>query len=63
MKNKGKGHALVKKGNARADFSYVPGHLGQGLGYSGDSSAKVLAKFCTPNGSPKTFWPHTKKIL
>ena len=27
--------------------------LGQGLGYSGDSAAKVLPKFCTPNGSPK----------
>ena len=38
-------------------------NIGQGLGYSGDSTAKVLTKFCTPNGSPKKFWPHTKKIL
>ena len=29
--------------------------LRQGLGYSGDSAAKVLPKFCTPNGSPKKF--------
>ena len=33
----------------------------QGLGYSGDSTAKVLTKFCTPNSSPKKFWLCTKK--
>ena len=27
--------------------------LRQGLGYSGDSAAKVLTKFCTPNSVPK----------
>ena len=27
-----------------------------GLSYSGDSSPKVLTKFCTPNGSPKKIW-------
>ena len=35
----------------------------QGLGYSGDSTAKVLTKFCTPNGSPKKFWPCIKIFL
>ena len=35
----------------------------QGLGYSGDSAAKVLTKFCTPNSSPKKFWLCTIKFL
>ena len=30
--------------------------LRQGLGYSGDSTAKVLTKFCTPNDSPKKYY-------
>ena len=38
-------------------------NLGQGLGYSGDSPAKVLTKFCTPNVSPKKFWPCTNRFL
>ena len=30
--------------------------LWQGLGYSRDSTAKVLTKFCTPNDSPKKYY-------
>ena len=37
--------------------------LGQGIGYSGDSPAKVLTKFCTQNGSPNKFWPCIRKLL
>ena len=37
--------------------------LRQGLGYSGDSAAKLLTKFCTQKSSPKKFWPCTKKFL
>ena len=35
----------------------------QGLGYSRDSAAKVLTKFCTPNSSPIKFWPCTNKFF